>query len=424
MGFWKKLFGGGKDDAGSKEVVSPREYLLREVEAALAEDPSVEEVGRLKDDYGLHFTRDGESVQTFLDNLFAETRELSPEQRSQVIRRFLGAFAKTSDRQPTWEEVQSQLLPVVRAAAFGVMAPPADSPTRTLVARHTLPFLRELLVVDQPDASMYVQYEHLNEWGVSEEEAFVTAFANLASIRDVGVDLQEERPSPIWSVDSEDSYETSRLLLPGFLASFAGRVSGRPIAVIPTRSTLVIAGDQDAATVSRLCELGEREFDASARSISPALYTVDDAGRVVPYRRPGQDALALRIRRTHVRLAMGEYTAQKEFLDEQHEAKEVDLFVASYGALVREKDESPLSWCSWSDDVDALLPETDVVVLALGEEDLVPVPFSVVQRLAPGCLTRVPELWPVRYRTTAWPQPKVLEQLRAAAVDISTYEVP
>lgn len=424
MGFWKKLFGGGKQDAGSQETVSPREYLLREVEAALGEDSSVEEVRRLPDDYGLHFTRNGESVQTYLDNLFAETRELSPEQRAQVIRRFLAAFSGTKASQSTWEDVQSRLLPVVRSAAFGVMAPPSDAPTRTLVARHTIPCLRELLVVDQPDASMYVQHEHLAEWGVSEEEAYVTAFANLARIQDVGVDLQEERPSPIWSVDSEDSYETSRLLLPGFLASFAGRVSGRPIAVIPTRSTLVIAGDQDPATVSRLCDVGEREFEASARSISPCLYTVDDAGRVVPYRRAGQDALALRIRRTNMRFAMGEYTAQKEFLDEQHEAKGVDLFVASYGAMVREKDDSPLSWCSWSADVDALLPKTDVVVMHLGGEDILPVPFSVVQQLAPDCLTLVPELWPTRYRTTGWPPPRVLEQLRAAGVDIGTYEVP
>lgn len=426
MGFWKKLFGlekaGSESSSSPPESVSPREYLWREVEAALKAIPTVTEVTRLPDDYGLRFLKNGEVVQMYLDNLFAETREVSPDQRAEQIRRFLAAFTGQSGGKLSWEEAQEKLLPVVRSATFGLMAPPGESRPRPMVERRTIPFLRELLVLDLPDATMYVQQQHLEEWGVSEEEALESAFANLDLIHDSGVELQEEKPSPLWSVDSNDTYEASRLLHPGFLASFADRVKGRPIAVIPTRSTLLIGGDGDPAMLKRLCEFAEREHDASTRGISPALYTVDDTGRVVPYRRAGDDELAQLVRRGHLRLAMGEYATQKKVLEAQHEAEEVDVFVASVGALGRETDGRPISWASWAKDVDTLLPETDVVAIQAGEDDFFMVAFPDVKRLASAYVTPMPELWPPRYRTTGWPSDSVLEQLRAAQVDLGSYD--
>lgn len=423
MGFLKKLFGLEKSD--EQESVSPREYLLREVESALGADSTVSEVARLPEEYGLRFKKNGEEIQMFLDNLFAETRELSPEHRAETIRRFLGAFQGGGASQVTWEEAQEKLLPVVRSATFGTVLPAGvDGSAKHMVERRTIPFLRELLVLDLPDASMYVQQDHLKEWGVTEEEAFTSAFANLDLIHEVGVELQDEKPSPLWSVDSNDTYEASRLLHPGFLASFSGRVKGRPVAAIPTRAALVITGDGDPAQLSRLCEFAEREFEASPRGITPALYTVDDAGRVVPYLRRGDDELAQRVRRAHVRFAMGEYTTQKEQLEAWNEANDVDVFVASFGALVRKTDDRPITWCSWGNEVDSLLPETDVVALQVGEKDFFMVPFREVKRLATSCLAPVPTMWPPRHRTTGWPADSVIEQLRAAQVDFNSFTDP
>ncbi|NTX40869.1 DUF1444 family protein [Myxococcus sp. CA033] len=425
MGFWKKLFGlakaGSESSASPPETVSPREYLWREMEAALKAVPTVTEVTRLPDDYGLRFLKNGEAVQMYLDNLFAETREVSPDERAQQIGRFLSAFAGESRDKLSWKEARKRLLPVVRSATFGLMAPPGESRPRPMVERRTIPFLRELLVLDLPDATMYVQHDHLKEWGVSEAKAFKSAFANLDRIHASGVELQEENPSPMWSVDSNDTYEASRLLHPGFLASFTPRVNGRPIAIIPTRSTLVIAGDGDPALLKRLCTLAEREHEASTRGISPALYTVDDAGHVVPYRLAGNDEFAQLVRRGHLRLAMGEYATQKQLLEAQHAAEDVDVFVASFGVLVREQDNRPISWSSWSKDVDTLLPVTDVVAIQAGEEDFFMVAYPDVTRIASRYLSFMPELWPPRYRTIAWPSNAVLNELRAAQVDLAAY---
>jgi hypothetical protein len=429
MGFWDRLFG-RKPPVGVPAIpapkntvqgVDPREDLLKQVEVVLRADPRVQKVERHPKSYGLTLTRDGGPCSVFLANLFADTRELPPEARPQAIQRFLGSLWQEGPGSFPWEDAQKRLLPVLRPATFGMKQLESE---RELVGRRTLPFLLELLVVDMPDSAMFVQRQHLAEWGVDAEAAFAAAHANLAGLTLDGVELYDREPSPIWSVDSTDSYATSRLLHPGFLASFAGRVEGRPIAILPERSTLLIAGDANPATVARLCESGEREYDAASRRLTPALYTVDDAGRVVPYQRPGNDALASRVRLAHVRFAMSEYLTQKESLDKLHEGKGLDLYVTNLSAIRRKKDGRPITWCPWSASVNALLPRADVVTMSLSQEDFCIVPWTDVERLAPGCLTQVPELWPARHRTTAWPAPNVLEQLRAARVDLEEYDAP
>lgn len=431
MGFWDWLFGRKAKTAtpsvpaaSAAPAVDPREYLLKQVEAVLRAEPRVEKVERHPELYGLVFTRDGRQGTVFLDNLYADTREVPPEARPHIIQRFLASLRHEGPDSHPWEDARQRLLPVLRAATFGLSQLAQLEEDRELVGRHTLPFLRELLVVDLPESAMFVQRRHLQEWGVDEAEAFAAAHENLAGLSLDGVELYDREPSPIWSIDSGDTYETSRVLRPGFLASFAGRVEGRPIAILPERSSVLIAGDANPATVARLCESGEREYEAATRRLTPALYTVDDAGRVVPYLRPGDDALAQRVRLSHVRLALSEYASQKEALDKLHEDKGLDIFVATLSAVARKKDGRPITWCVWSQDVDALLPRSDVVAVHTGSEDVFMVPWEDVQRLAPGCLTPVPDAWPPRHRTTASATPEVLERLRAARVDLEDYVGP
>ncbi|MCP3140026.1 DUF1444 family protein [Pyxidicoccus xibeiensis] len=434
MGFWDRLFGrkapaaepaaptAPAPTANEARSVDPREYLLKQVEALLRADTTVEKVERHPESYGLNITRAGRQGSVFLDNLYADTRELPPEQRLHVIQRFLGSLWQEGPDTLPWEEVRERLLPVLRASTFGMAQLAQLGPDREMVSRRTLPFLLELLVVDLPESAMFVQRRHLQEWGASEDEAFAAAHANLANLSD-GVELYDREPSPIWSVDTGDTYETSRLLHPGFLASFASRVQGRPIAILPERATLLIAGDANPDTVARLCESGDREYEAASRRLTPALYTVDDTGRVVPYLRPGDDALAQQMRLAHVRLALSEYTAQKESLDKVHQARDADVFVANLSAVFRKKDGRPITYCVWTHDVDPLLPRADMVSMNEAPMAYFLVPWAEVERLAPGCLTLVPELWPPRYRTT-WPAPEVLERLRAAQVDLEDYEEP
>src|SRR5262249_46032673 len=144
------------------------------------------------------------------------------------------------------------------------------------------------------------------------------------------VELHDEVHGPLWIVASNDSYEASRLLVPGWLASFRDRVDGNPIAIVPERSLLLVGGDARVEMVERLLDKAEGRFVASTRSVSPALYTVDADGRVIPYVGYAGHPLETRLRLAHERLAAYEYDCQKRALDELHEQRGHDVFVASY----------------------------------------------------------------------------------------------
>src|SRR5207302_268368 len=132
----------------------------------------------------------------------------------------------------------------------------ASTPAADCVGRPFVPFLCEYLALDGDDSMSYVSESELRDWGISRDEAFARARATLASHDALhGVEpYDSDAPYPIWHVAYDDSYQSSRLLIPGWLASFAGRVQGRPIAIVPDRSRVIVTGDESPAAVRRLIE--------------------------------------------------------------------------------------------------------------------------------------------------------------------------
>src|SRR5207248_5392300 len=93
-------------------------------------------------------------------------------------------------------------------------------------------------------------------------------------------------------------------------AGFANRVAGRPVAIVPSRSRLLVGGDGNEACLRALVESAQREFMAAPRSISPALYTVDDRDAVVPLVLPAGSALAAEVALGHVSFRSEEHTSE------------------------------------------------------------------------------------------------------------------
>jgi hypothetical protein len=77
------------------------------------------------------------------------------------------------------------------------------------------------------------------------------------------------------------------------------------------------------------------------------------------------------------------------------------------------------SYASWGENIDSLLPKTDLVVMGAddsqGDKWLALVRWQDIQQIAPGCLAADPACDPVRYRTVRWPDPGAIAQLRARA---------
>jgi hypothetical protein len=371
-------------------------------------------------DFSIRYHRrgaSGESGRIYLYNTFHETAGLELAERAARVRRLVDTVVSTTDQPESWDGVRPKLRPVLRSVSFGLGVPGAttvDSPRR-LLARPAMPYLNELVVVDEPTSMAYVTRARLAEWDVTADEVFAAARDNLAGgAAAVTRDRSEDgRPQLIRFVDSGDGYFVSMLLVDGFLAGLADRVGGRPVAFIPDKDTLMIGPDQPGG-LPQLYEMVEAQYREAPRRISPVAYTVDEHGRVVPYQAPAGTELELVVHRAEVLLASGEYAAQKEALEAAHEESGTDIFVAS--VLVAERpDQSLFSVAVWDRDVDALLPVADYLAFQPTDPQLV-VPFDVAVREA--YLVPEPDYQPVRYRVAAWPGSEVMDRLRAWVVDL------
>ncbi len=424
MGWWSKLFGRGKEQ--EQAPVQPRrtaEDLFVELYMDEARrHPRVVRVERGEGDEMLVrlWTAGSDAPsQAFLKNTFLETRESSPEEKLLAIRRLL-SILDLSDEELTWEEASARLVPLLRLDSFAAAG--------SLVSQTFAPFLRVFIGVDHEATVAYVTEEKLRGWAQAPDSALEQAYFNLRAHVDAATaeapdveSYDEGAPYPIWHVTRDDSYETSRLALPGYLASFRGRVAGSPIAVAPHRRLLVVSGDAHAAAIVRLAQMAENEFNAAPRPLSPAVYTLDATDAVVPLRLPPEHPQHLAVERGHLLLAATSYGEQKEILEERFEQDGTDVFVATYSLFSDKHDERLRSYCTLAQGVDALLPSTDLVALIAEQEGAEPlfVPWSKLLELAPECVRPEPEHDPPRFRVVGWPDAKTLAALAQHAFPVS-----
>ncbi len=416
MSLWGKLrsaFGATEAAASVAKPTTPKQHFAATVRAAILEAHPTATVRPHPEAYGLLIERAGKEQSLFLDNAFLETRDLPPEGRAFQIARLVRTMDPPDHGAMSWDEVRPRLVVLLRSPALFAQLPQIAADRRPL-ARPFVPFLIECVGIDSDDGIAYASREQVTKWGVQPAEAFAAAVENgTAYFTDDVEPYDRDSEYPLWHVARSDSYESSRLLVPGWLASFAGKVKGRPVAVVPSRSLLVVGGDGDDRCLQRLITTAKTEFLSAPRRTSPALYTVDDAGRVIPFALPAGHPLAGEVALGHVLMAMSEYEEQKEPLQKRLGD---DAFVPSYKALKRD-DGSVASYAVWSRGSVSLLPEVDEVWLVLdpGVEgtEVIQVPWGTLMRAAGKCLERVEGEDPPRWRAQGWPGDEAMRELRA-----------
>lgn len=368
----------------------------------------------------------GDTTMMFLENYFQESSHLEPGARMTRVLARMTSVLRPVEGTATWGTVVERLLPVLRSQSFfragagdlGSMPTPAAQPF--------LPYIDLGLVVDEDDRMSYVSSAHLLEWGVTLPDALLHALRNSARL----APPVSDDGGRTFHIDAGDDHESSRLAIPGFLAAFDGVVDGHPVAIIPSRSQLWITGDEDPARLAELAELARQEYRASNRAISPAIYTADATGEVVPFQVPPSHPAYHAVRLGHVELAVHEYGVQQADLDEHHAHDGVDLFVAGLNGLVRD-DGLAVTWALWGDGIDTLLPAADLICLEprartgrrrRGDVEGCFVPFGRAQTILGDALVPAPGYRPARYHVCAHPTGAVLDELRAAAVTIESFE--
>ncbi len=264
--------------------------------------PDVELVLQDAEEFALDVVVGGEQGGThriYLDNLFAATRDLEPSERRAAIDRFCSEMLRPRAARGSWPVDRERLRPVLRARMTFSGMP--------VVRQSALPHLVEAVVIDSPASIAYATADDLKSWGIERDLAFETARANLSATlsEDDLTEVDPGAPRPIVHVTAEDDYEPSRLLLQGWLAALSTWFEGPPVAAIPHRSALLVCGSHPD-DIARLQQIADAEYDASPGPLSPALYTVDPEGVVVPLRLAEGHPVHGAVRSAHARLEWDE----------------------------------------------------------------------------------------------------------------------
>jgi hypothetical protein len=244
---------------------------------------------------------------------------------------------------------------------------------------------------------------------VSAAQVFAAAHDNLHARASLGVQPDGDGPRVLRFIDSGDAYFASMILLEGWLAGLAPRVGGRPIAFVPDNNTLIVTSD-DPVSMPALLELVEREYNEAARSISPVAYTVDGSASVIPYPASASHPARQQVKRSTIILAANEYGAQKHWTEKAHQRDGIDVYVAEY-TVGQRPDDSLFSYTVWAAPVDTLLPQADYVAFADTDREAFWVPWKTLTEFVG--LIPVEDMNPTRFRVRQWPDPSIVDQLRA-----------
>jgi hypothetical protein len=317
------------------------------------------------DEEGFRLVR-SETSYLNLHNAYADWKRAPLLRRRDVIKRYATSFASSPEPPERVEEARPNLMPRVRDLEWlKVMELElADLRDGRGPAVTYVPLNDELvveLVYDWPTTTASLGQEQFDAWGMSIEEALRTARANLRE-RTPGT-FAELEPG-VFGAHWLDAYDASRLLLAELISRLP--LDGDPVALLPSRDLLLLAGSADVAGLGRIAELAEPLL-SEQRSITGRAFAWRDGGWT-PFLPDEDHPHHGRFQRLVQITRARHYADQKAALDERHQRAGEDLYVASLLLLRTETSDALTSWCSWGRGVRALLPRADLVVFGIPGE--------------------------------------------------------
>ncbi|APA95633.1 hypothetical protein [Nocardia seriolae] len=188
----------------------------------------------------------------------------------------------------------------------------------TLDARRPLlPCLMETLVVDHPTSMQRVHPSQLAEWGVDAETVYATARADLTGLAlDSVARYDPGAKGGLLHIPDTDGnqYAGALPLVDGWLAGIGRKAGARPIVFVAENVGVLAGAEFSEQHVLHLVNAARERFDNAVREVSPVPYTLDDAGRLVPYRVPRNHLAWKEIRAAEALLTANVYGQQYGYL--------------------------------------------------------------------------------------------------------------
>ncbi len=404
MSWWKTWFGPSSFDALAREAT-------RWLEARGARDIQID-----TEELRLRATSPTDhALVVSLGNVLAAYQRAARAQRAAVLEEFLEPALVFKGPGDGYGAQRAFLMPVVRHQANAALVAlevqvmvPHQTDSHPPASRSLAGDVALSLVLDGEDAMTHVTQPMLDRWKVSFDQALEDALHNLRGLPEQSgwADLGRG----VWLGTWADSYESSRLLLPDLIHRLG---VAEPVAMVPTRSTLLVASVRDEAALAHLLTMAEQALDVDERWLSVTLLRLDESiWRVFE----APDSLQTSWRMLMLRNQTYLYEQQKSLLDRQFKARNINRTVASFKAWQR-SDGHITSMAVWTEGVDALLPVTDEVhFVTQGESGAVVarLDWSTVQS-GFGAYLETTSYLPTRVLVTGWPGTAEIQRLAQGA---------
>ncbi|MET9492749.1 hypothetical protein [Nocardia sp. NPDC006630] len=352
--------------------------------------------------------RDTGHGKIVLHTLFERCQGQPDQERRRRVADLLQAFL--SEGAPdTWDSVVGRLRPVLRGSGRIHLDFEGFDSRRVMVWRPALPYLIEMIVVDNPSTVHFVTTVDLQRWGVDADRVFRSAHMNMAGLAMNTLETFE----PCTGIrvlefadDDGESYVGSLPLLGGWLAGVRARTGVRPMVLLPGHLGMFVVLGAAEEQLPIFLEMAEEKYGEALRPLSPLPYTVDEEGELVPLRLPEEHAAWHALRRLEVGLASSTYRSQTEHLRADRFREEA----VSELMHVRAPDGTSHTMTPWTDGVPTLLPQAHFVCMVTSGGEVVRVAWEDV--VAHIDLTPVDGYDPPRYRVKDHPSAEVMACLR------------
>jgi uncharacterized protein YtpQ (UPF0354 family) len=394
-----------------KSTPSPERFAAIAVEGLRAEGYSAP----IQIDHpGFRLLLGADGKQIFnLHNFYRDYCRVSKAERKNVMQNYVKSM--TGNELPSaFADAKSKLLPILRSRSmieYVALSAEGDPACNNLPASQ--PFSADtamMLAYDTEHAMMTLTDATLADWGVSFDTALAAATDNL---RDATVASFDQIAPGLFIGTWDDAYDTSRLLFPDLMYQLG--VGGEPLVMIPTRGRIMVVSANDRAAQLAMIGMARQFVDEEGRQVSALMYRYEQ-GRAVEYAPADPDVAAL-LAEFWRRTMADDYAGQKEMLEKSHKEAGIDIYVATYQVLASKDTGREASFTVWTEDVDTLLPETDLVALvstAELEEGSREEPKFIAWRdlqAATGAFELVPERYPARYKPVNFPDPAARQAL-------------
>jgi len=380
----------------------------------------------LKQDPGSESFSSETGARHNLRNMYLRYSQASSGERPSLLQNFANGVIESLQPPPMlWAVGKSGVVPLFRNALHLESSHVPIGKKLKMGPRKSFGVdLQPLVItygVDSQSSIQHLTEELFSTWGQTIEEVDRHAIANLSRLcgwRWVATSAGTAR------LEASD-YAESLVVLPSFSQTLP--FGEHTVIGIPARGVVLAADARQPSVVASLCTAMETRVLESPWPISVALMIWRDgawrryeAGDAID--RPG-------VRRLKMLGDRDDYSTQKETLERLFEEDSIDVFVATHQLVEVSNGDSRFlrSYCVWSNGVDSLLPEAEVVVLLSEPEDKsqapLIVPWTIVMRLARSYFEPTPE-YPVRYRVRDFPDAATFEALAGHAVEMGAPELP